>query len=117
MEWMIAPLRKYADFSGRARRREFWMFYLFFVLVNMICHLVVLPLGTFGSIFSLLVALVLLIPVLAVGVRRLHDIGKSGAWILLIFAPPVGTIILLVFFCTEGTFGQNQYGFNPKTGE
>lgn len=107
-------LGKYADFSGRARRSEYWFFYLAVVIgyvVSLIITQVVRPLG-----LLLLVLLVLgaLIPTLACGVRRLHDTGKSGAFILFGLIPFVGGIILLVFFVMDSAPGDNQYGPNPK---
>jgi len=115
MEWMLAPLKKYADFSGRARRKEYWMFYLFNVLVGAVCGMIARPLGTFGMILSLLVSVALIVPSLAVLVRRLHDVGKSGAYFFMLLIPFAGFILVLIQLCTEGTPGDNQYGPNPKT--
>ena len=92
--------KKYADFSGRARRSEFWWFALF---------------NAIGSpILGLIVSLALLLPGLAVAARRLHDTGRSGWWLLLIFVIVIGWIVLLVFYVTEGQPGDNQYGPSPK---
>lgn len=113
MQWYIKCLKNYVAFSGRARRKEYWMFVLF----NIIFAAVV---GTLDSllktnfIISSLYSLVILLPSLAVLVRRLHDIGKSGGWIFIVFIPLVGGIWLLVLLCKEGNPGPNQYGDNPK---
>ena len=117
MDFMTAVrtvLGKYADFSGRARRSEYWFFSLAVAVAyvaTLILTAVARPLG-----LLLLIVLVLgaLIPTLACGVRRLHDTGKSGAFLLLGFIPVVGSIILLVFYVMDSTPGDNQYGPNPK---
>ena len=117
MDFMTAVrtvLGKYADFSGRSRRSEYWFFSLAVAIayvVTLILTAVARPLG-----LLLLIVLVLgaLIPTLACGVRRLHDTGKSGAFLLLGFIPVVGSIILLVFYVMDSTPGDNQYGPNPK---
>ena len=105
--------KKYADFSGRARRSEYW----WFVLAEIIALSILYGLTRVSSIFLILyfiVALALIIPGLAVTVRRLHDTGKSGWFILLGLIPFVGGIIILIFTVQEGTPGDNQYGPNPK---
>ena len=101
---------KYADFSGRARRKEYWYFTLFNVIVS--CVLAIL-LGENSALASAY-ALVTLIPGLAVFWRRMHDIGKSGAWWFISFVPLVGTILLLVWECRDSQPGDNAYGPNPK---
>lgn len=119
MNWYLQVLKKYADFNGRARRTEYWMFALFnfiFLVAALIIDNVAgttvggLPYGLFYFVYALAV----FIPGLAVGVRRLHDVGKSGWFYLIIFIPIVGGIWLLVLFCTEGVIGSNEYGANPK---
>ena len=111
----------YANFSGRARRSEFWYFGLF----NMIVAFVLAFLGGFlgGAGESLvpmipyfLYAVAVLIPGLAVSVRRLHDTGKSGWYLLIALIPILGAIALLVFYCQDSQAGDNQWGPNPKTG-
>jgi uncharacterized membrane protein YhaH (DUF805 family) len=126
MEWMIMPLRRYADFSGRSRRKEYWMFVLFQILVLVPLMLVAIALdGTSGDAsdpfsggLTLAVLgiyfLVFLIPGLAVQVRRFHDQDKSGWFILLGFIPYIGGLILLVFMCLPGTRGPNRFGPDPK---
>ena len=123
MEWMIMPLKRYADFSGRSRRKEYWMFVLFQILVMIPVVLIGATLGgiddsgTGSGLFLVLIAIVLLIflvPGLAVQVRRFHDQDKSGWFVLLGFIPYIGGIILFVFMCLEGTRGPNRFGPDPK---
>jgi uncharacterized membrane protein YhaH (DUF805 family) len=119
MEWYLKVLRQYADFSGRARRKEYWMFVLFNILFATILGVVDQGIGTFNDLtgygmLSGIYTLVILIPAIAVGVRRLHDVGKSG-WMLLIgLIPLIGFIWLLVLFVTDSDPGTNKYGPNPK---
>jgi uncharacterized membrane protein YhaH (DUF805 family) len=126
MEWMIMPLKRYADFSGRSRRKEYWMFVLLQMLLLIPLMLIGFAMGgasedpadPFGSVAVLIVLavyfLVFFIPGLAVQVRRFHDQDKSGWFILLGFIPYVGSLILLVFMCLEGTRGTNRFGPDPK---
>ena len=113
-------LSKYADFTGRARRSEYWWFVLFTVLVGFAASIIDSILGTRNSTGTGLVAglanLALLLPSLAVGARRLHDTGRSGWWLLLIFAILIGWIILIVWYCQDSDAGDNQYGPSPKAG-
>ena len=109
-------LKKWNVFSGRARRREYWMFFLMnFILFTILGILSQLPyVGTLFSIVSALASLALIIPGFTVCIRRLHDTNRSG-WVLLLgLIPLVGAIILLVFVIQEGTHGDNKYGSNPK---
>ena len=112
-------MKKYADFSGRARRSEYWYFVLFniiFLIIAMVLDNVLgttiasLPYGAFYFIYALAVFL----PGLAVAVRRLHDVGKSGWFMFIALIPLVGAIWLLVLYFTEGDAGTNEYGSNPK---
>ena len=112
-EAIVTCFRKYADFSGRARRSEYWWFTLFNYLVSMALGLVAMELPFF-SVISGLYSLAILIPGLAVCWRRFHDIGKSGACYFLIFIPLVGPILLLVWFCKNGQSGPNRFGPDPK---
>jgi uncharacterized membrane protein YhaH (DUF805 family) len=130
MEWMIMPLKRYADFSGRSRRKEYWMFVLFQILLLVPLMLVAAlftapvtapapdsadPMSSIGVLILVLVYLaVFFIPGLAVQVRRFHDQDKSGWFILLGFIPYLGGLILLVFMCIEGTRGPNRFGPDPK---
>ncbi len=107
--WKTVVMQRYAKFDGRAGRAEFW----WFVLASAIIGIVLSTLGRASVIFVvlyLIYALGVLIPSLAVAVRRLHDTNRSGWWYLLILIPLVGGIILIVFLATDGTPGLNQYG-------
>ncbi len=122
MEWMLLPLKRYADFSGRSRRKEYWMFVLGMILVCFVIGLVAGILSVIvgkwiSNLASGLFALAIIIPSLAVAVRRLHDTDKSGWFLLLGLIPLVGGIILLVFYCTDGTPGPNRFGADPKTSD
>jgi uncharacterized membrane protein YhaH (DUF805 family) len=161
MEWMVLPLKRYADFSGRSTRREFWMWVLFLIIATIALSILdgVLGLGgrnsytatnlngpgnigysynaaTRGGWLTMLFGLTVLVPNFAVGVRRLHDIDRSGWWILMPIAPyglslgfmvghsliiggammflvPVAAIVLLVWYCMRGTAGSNRFGPDP----
>ena len=111
--------KKYACFSGRARRQEYWLFVLFNFIAAFVVGFIggiiasvtgVAAFAFLGTIYNLAV----LIPGLAVLVRRLHDIGKSGWWFLIALVPFVGVIVLIVFCCLDSKPGENQYGPNPK---
>lgn len=120
--WMQQPLKKYADFNGRARRMEYWMFVVLNIAVSVVATILDGILGMKGMIaglygpLTLLALLALIVPGIAVGIRRLHDQDKSGWWLLLAVVPIIGGIVLLVFFCFEGTKGENRYGSDPKSG-
>ena len=132
MEWMILPLKRYFEFSGRSRRKEFWMFALLSIVVSIAASIIDSILGfghsatyagatgvgaSYGSKgpIGALASLALLIPSLAVSFRRLHDVDRSAWWLLLSFIPILGWIVLLVFDCTEGTRGSNRFGPDPKS--
>lgn len=119
MNWYLKVLKQYADFNGRARRQEYWMFVLFNMIFVAVAALLDNLLGlTVGElpygVLYFIYALFVLIPGLAVVVRRLHDINKSGWMILVSLIPFVGAIWLIVLYATEGTPGDNEYGSNPK---
>lgn len=118
MEWYLMALRKYADFTGRSRRREYWMFALFNFLISLALGVLDGGIGTTAGgtigILSGLYSLFVLIPGIAVAIRRLHDTGRSGWWLLLILVPFVGAIVLLIFFVQDSEPGANEYGYNPK---
>ncbi len=124
MEWMLMPLKRYADFSGRSRRKEYWMFVLLQILLLFPLMAIGFVMGGLsdggegGSILFLLLVgafgLVFFIPSLAVQVRRFHDQDKSGWFILLGLIPYLGGLILLIFMCLEGTRGHNRFGPDPK---
>lgn len=110
MEWYLVVLKKYAEFSGRARRKEYWMFTLVNVIVCVILTLIIKLTGlSFIAILIDIYQLALLVPSIAVGIRRMHDTDHSGWWILC-------PIVNLVFACTEGTRGDNRFGADPKLG-
>jgi len=119
MDWFIKCLKKYADFNGRARRKEYWMFFLFYVIFAFVLSLIDnfigwgFAEGTFGILY-LIFALGTFLPYLAVLVRRLHDIGRSGWWYFIILIPIAGVIWLIVLLATDGEPGENQYGPNLK---
>ena len=141
MEWATLPLKKYSQFSGRSRRKEFWSFILLCIVVSIVANVVDGMLGMstlIGGIYGplmLLVALALVIPQWAVGIRRLHDTNRSGWWMLLGLLPLVtmllgfmtglwilnllnlAALVLLYFFVLEGTRGPNDYGPDPKATE
>jgi uncharacterized membrane protein YhaH (DUF805 family) len=119
MEWFIVCMRKYADFSGRARRKEYWMFVLFNVIFAMLAALVdvVLANGSQNSpagIFSGLYSLAVFLPGLAVTVRRLHDQDKSGWWYFIQMIPIIGGIWLFILLVTDGQPASNRFGPDPK---
>ena len=103
-------LGKYATFQGRASRSEFWYFALFNFLVNIVLSMVAGVLGNLGGVLAGLVMLGLFLPGLAVLVRRLHDVDRSGWWYFLLLVPLVGLIVLLIWFCKKGTEGANRFG-------
>ena len=114
MEWYLKVVRdNYANFRGRARRKEYWMFFLFNMLFAFITTAVDLVLGTFPLIYVIYI-LAVIIPSLAVFVRRMHDTGKSGWWFLIGLIPIIGAIWLLVLLCTDSDTGENSYGPSPK---
>lgn len=112
MSWFIEALKKYAVFSGRARRSEYWYFVLFYIIL----YAVFLGVGIAikAPAIVAIVALGLLLPAWGVTVRRLHDTGRSGWWILIGIVPLVGGIVLLVFQVMDSQPGANEYGPNPK---
>jgi uncharacterized membrane protein YhaH (DUF805 family) len=123
MNWYLKCWRQYADFSGRARRTEYWMFQVFNVLIVFVAAIFAGLLITLTQnpdvidVFAVLLVLYYLamfIPALAVLVRRLHDTGKSGAWIFIAFVPIIGSFWLLILLFTEGAPASNEYGPDPK---
>ncbi len=115
MNWYLEVLKKYAVFSGRARRKEYWMFLLFSMLIAIGIGIIEGIIGSPG-IIGLLYSFAVLIPSLAVSVRRLHDTDRSGWWLLVAFVPFIGGLVLLVFMLLDSTPGQNSFGANPKEG-
>ncbi|MEU3671568.1 MULTISPECIES: DUF805 domain-containing protein [Streptomyces] len=113
MNYYLDVLKKYADFSGRARRQEYWMYTLFQIAAIIVVSILDAVIGTAPWLYVLF-ALGTFLPSLAVAVRRLHDLGKSGWWLLISLVPLVGGIWLLVLLATAGEQQPNQYGQNPK---
>lgn len=124
MKWYIKVLKQYADFNGRARRKEFWMFTLINFIIIMALQTIMMMVGGMNpeaggiamAIMGLLglYSLAVFIPSLAVSVRRLHDTNRSGWWLLISLVPIIGAIVLIVFYVQNSQPGSNQYGENPK---
>lgn len=119
MNWYLEVLKKYAVFSGRARRKEYWFFMLFNIIISFVLGFIdgftgsfntELGMGFLGGIYSLAVV----IPGIAVSVRRLHDTERSSWWLLIALIPLIGAIVLLVFTVQDSKPGPNKYGENPK---
>jgi uncharacterized membrane protein YhaH (DUF805 family) len=114
MHWYLEVLKKYAVFTGRARRIEYWMFFLIniivAILIGVIEGIVGSP-GVLGAIYSLAV----LLPAIGVSIRRLHDTDRTGWWLLIGLIPLIGAIVLIVFMVLDSQEGENQYGPSPKT--
>jgi uncharacterized membrane protein YhaH (DUF805 family) len=112
-DWYLKCIKQhYADFEGRARRTEYWMFFLVNVIIAVVIGIIgrIIHVPIIASLYSLAV----LVPGIAVGVRRLHDTGKSGWWWLIALIPLIGTIWIIILFATNGDQGSNQYGADPK---
>ncbi|MBU3012369.1 DUF805 domain-containing protein [Polaribacter vadi] len=124
MNWYLKVLQQYADFKGRARRKEYWMFFLFQILIIVLLSLIIIfSSGGFdsneepsdiGLIILGFYFLATLIPTIAVSVRRLHDTNRSGWWYLLVIIPYIGRFVLLIFNCMDSYNGSNKWGENPK---
>lgn len=119
MEAVQSCLRQYVGFTGRARRSEYWWFALFGLIVSIVADLIDAMLGTMSDsnvgLFGAIVGLALLLPSIAVAIRRLHDTSRSGWWILIGLIPIVGWIILIVFY-VQDSHPDNKYGPSPKAG-
>lgn len=128
MNLMFEPLRKYAQFDGRARRSEFWLFWLFLVIVQIVFNVLVMtiaggtmtpgapPAGPVMGLYMLLggFGLAVLVPSLAVAFRRLHDTNRSAWWLFIALIPVIGALVLIVFYLLDGTPGPNRFGEDPK---
>jgi uncharacterized membrane protein YhaH (DUF805 family) len=106
-------VERYADFQGRSPRSEFWWFALFYMLLSLGVGMIAAVSDTLGGILNLVVTICLLVPSLAVSIRRLHDTDRTGWWILLYLIPVIGTIVLIVFYVQRGTDGDNRFGPDP----
>jgi len=114
VSWYIAALKKYAIFNGRSRRLEYWIFNVISALIVAGLGYVDARMGNYPPLLSALYALAVLIPAIAVTVRRLHDTDRSGWWLLISLVPFIGQLILLVFLLIGGKRDRNQYGPDPK---
>jgi uncharacterized membrane protein YhaH (DUF805 family) len=119
MNWYFEVFRKYATFSGRARRKEYWFFVLFNILAMVAFSIIDAAIGTYNveagiGVLSGIYLLIALLPGLAVAVRRLHDTGRTGWWLLISLVPIIGALVLLAFLIFDSTPGDNEYGPNPK---
>lgn len=118
-DWYYKVILNYTNFNGRARRQEYWYFTLVNVLVNLVMGIIdrvigsVMQMDNFGF-FGVIYALFIMIPSIAVTVRRLHDSGRTGWWALIAFVPIIGILVLLYFLIQDSEEGSNQYGANPK---
>lgn len=122
-DWILKGFKDYANFSGRARRKEYWYFYLASSLFTLICRLIIYIVtisspsyDTASAILSfiLILNLILVIPTWAVGARRLHDIGRSGWWQLAVLIPIIGWLTILYFFCSNTSPKNNEWGAPAK---
>lgn len=119
MDWYLKVINNYRDFNGRARRKEYWMFVLYNIMFSLVAMVLDNIFGIawgslgYGPLYTIY-GLVIIIPNLAVLIRRLHDIGKSGWMLLVALIPFVGVFWLLFLLVTDGVPGENQYGENPK---
>ncbi|PSW18266.1 DUF805 domain-containing protein [Photobacterium sanctipauli] len=118
MNWYLLVLKKYAVFSGRARRQEYWYFILINMVIGFILQVInqqfINPADAGGGVLGMIYSLAVLVPTLAVGVRRLHDTGRAGWWLLLGLIPVIGILVLIFFFIQDSEAGNNEYGANPK---
>jgi uncharacterized membrane protein YhaH (DUF805 family) len=121
MDWYLEVVKKYAVFTGRARRREYWMF----TLINSLVIFGLVFISTFtadtkSSVSEMAVVVAIgyyigiILPALGVSIRRLHDTGRSGWWLLIGLVPLIGSILVLVFMVLDSQPGPNQYGSSPK---
>ena len=122
MNWYLECLRKYGVFGGRARRKEYWYFVLFNIIIGIVLAFIDGATGSFSAevgmgLLSGIYFLAVLIPSVAVTVRRLHDTDHSGWWFLISLIPIIGAIVLFVFTVQDSNAGENKYGPSPKAAE
>jgi len=113
MEFFKRAYKNYANFQGRDTREQYWMFYLFYMIIIIVLSVIDELIGTDG-LFSSLFLLASIIPSIAITTRRLHDIGKSGWWQLILLVPIIGAIVIIVFLAKKGMIGDNQFGVDPQ---
>lgn len=119
MTWYLAVLKRYGGFDDRAHRTEFWMFMLWGAVVSIALVILDAVIGTeneYGGLLSGIYAIATIVPSLAVGARRLHDIGRSGWWQLIGLIPLIGLIVLIVWWARDGEAARNEWGGNPWEG-
>jgi len=119
MNWFLGALGKFATFSGRSRRKEYWYFTLVYLIIEVVLAVIDMATGLFSQstgigVLSGIFALAMILPSLSVSVRRLHDTGRSGWWLLIGLIPLLGAIVLLVFMILDSEPGSNRFGDNPK---
>ncbi|KHT63315.1 membrane protein [Photobacterium gaetbulicola] len=119
MNWYIHVLKNYAVFKGRSRRQEYWYFFLFNIIISIALSMLDSALGNPGAgegagLIGTVYSLAVLVPSIAVGVRRLHDTGRTGWWMLIGLIPLIGLLVLLYFFIQDSQPAANEYGPNPK---
>jgi uncharacterized membrane protein YhaH (DUF805 family) len=115
--WKKVVLENYLNFDGRARRAEFWWYFLANLIISIVLNIIDAALGLgggYGGVLSGIYGLAVLLPGIAVSIRRLHDTSRSGWWILIAFIPIVGIIVLIVFWATDSTPGANDSGMSEK---
>jgi uncharacterized membrane protein YhaH (DUF805 family) len=115
--WKKVVLENYLNFEGRARRAEFWWYFLANLIISIVLNIIDAAIGLgggFGGLLSGIYGLAVLLPGIAVAIRRLHDTSKSGWWLLIAFVPLVGIIVLIVFWATDSTRGANEHGMSEK---
>ena len=110
MNFYVDAWKKFVDFNGRSRRKEFWIFWLINVVINAILQ----QIPAIGTILGGVFSLAIILPMIAVGIRRLHDIGKSGWWLLINFIPLAGTIWFIVLAAKDSEAASNKWGDCPK---
>ncbi len=118
MNWYIKVLKNYVTFDGRARRKEYWLFFLINLIISIILSVVDSSIAGSGAsnigILSTIYSLAVFLPGVAVSIRRLHDTGRTGWWLLIALIPLIGAIVLLVFMVQDSKPGANRFGANPK---